>query len=54
MADEIIDCVADTKLVNKKKVTILRIKTHLIKKEDNSNENWSKENLQQLLTDMID
>ena len=40
--------------MSKKKVTIDRIRTHLLRTDDDNNDDWSVEKLESMLTDLID
>ena len=42
------------KLFSEKKVTIDRIRAHLLRTDDDNNNNWSKEEPESMLTDLID
>ena len=53
MTDKIIQGVIHIKSVSKKKVTIDRIRAHLLRTDDESNDNWSIEKLESMLNDLI-
>ena len=53
MTDKTIQGIIHIKSVSKKKVTIDRIRTHLLRTDDDSNDVWSIEKLESMLTDLI-
>ena len=54
MTEKIVQGINHIKLVIKKKVMIDRIRAHLLRKNDDNNDNWSIEKLEKMLTDLID
>ena len=52
MTDKIVQGINHIKSVSKKKVTIDRIRAHLLKTDDGNNDNWSIEKLESMLTDL--
>ena len=54
MTDKIIQGIICIKLVSKKKVKIDRIKAHLLRTDDDNNDDWSIEKLELMLTNLTD
>ena len=54
MTDKIIEGIIHIKSVSKKKVTIDRIRAHLLRTDDDNNDDWSIKKLESMLTDLID
>ena len=54
MADKIIQSIMDINSMSKKKVMADRIRAHLLRRDDDNNDDWSIEKLESMLTDLID
>ena len=54
MTDKIVQGINHIKSLSKKKVTIGRIRAHLLRTADDNNDDWSTEKLESMLTDLID
>ena len=54
MTDKTIQSTTISKSVSKKKVTIDRIRAHLLRTDDDNNDDWSIEKLESMLSDLID
>ena len=54
MTDKIIQGIIHIKSVSKKNVTIARTRAHLLRTDDDNNDEWSIGKLESMLTDSID
>ena len=54
MTHKIIRGIIHIKSVSKKKVMIDRIRAHLLRIDDDNNDDWSIEKLESMLSDLID
>ena len=54
MTDKVIQSIRHIKSLSKKKVTIDRIRAHLLRTDDDNNDDWPIEKLESMLSDLID
>ena len=54
MTDKIVQGINHIKSVSKKKVTIDRVRAHLLRTDDDSNDDWSIKKLESMVTNLID